>query len=154
MVAWLSMLRLTTLEWGVRPGAGPEVSCIGLQHIVVHRWQHEAPCQNPSQRTGVEGVIDWPPSWIGVKETEGLCLRVSQWITSVFSGATGTRILRVGDFQGRCLLLLKNTVEVRSVWDAIRSCMERPPPLLRQRDTKYEITHTHCWMPQRGSDPS
>ena len=46
--------------------------------------------QKPSQRTEVEGVIDWPPNWMGEKGAGDLCLQVSQWITSVFSGAKGT----------------------------------------------------------------
>ena len=48
--------------------------------------------QKPSQRTEVEGVISWPPSWIGEKGAGDLCLWVSQWITSVFSGANGTEM--------------------------------------------------------------
>ena len=37
-------------------------------------------------------MIDWPPSWMGEKGAGDLCLQVSQWITSVFSGASGTWI--------------------------------------------------------------
>ena len=56
--------------------------------LPVRLWSN----QKLSQRTEVEGVIDWPPSWIRERRAGDLCLWVSQWMTSVFSGANGTQM--------------------------------------------------------------
>ena len=38
--------------------------------LPVRLWSN----QKPSQQTEVEGVIDWPPNWMGEKEAGDLCL--------------------------------------------------------------------------------
>ena len=45
--------------------------------------------QKPNQQTKVEGVIDWPLSLIGKKGARHICLKASQWMALVSSGANG-----------------------------------------------------------------
>ena len=54
-------------------------------HRAIRLWSN----QEPNQRTEVEGVIDWPLSWMGEKGAGDLCLKVSQWMTLDFLGANG-----------------------------------------------------------------